>query len=641
MNHWKKRFLALSLSLCMSTALSPAAFAAEQEEPDRGTLTYAEAIAPQYEKAGVFSDGLAPVKQNGKWGYINTDNEVVIPFQYDAAGIFNEGYAVVGTLVSSQPEVEYDWETGEAHETGRTTYTFAVGFVDADGNYKPFKDPYHGEYSGLEEITTYTTDDLLTNDIVFYNGYITFNGYDGPDGYLYDTNGDIVELENDAVGYRYSFGWQVTENTVIVGEGAVLGGEQCFYQLDSGRVIELPELSANSYYDLRPFNQGIAPVAVVSWDETAEVDSARWGFIDKTGKFVIQPQYAGFTVSDIYGAYQVFGDTGVAMTQNANGKYGGVNKSGTTVIPFQYDKLYNYDFGLALFEKNGKWGYLDENGATAIAAQYEQATSFGPGGYAVAYDGSKAFLIDSKGNTIVGSDKLDADTYFQGDESDDSRVLYSPDEYVVINENGKYGYGHISYLPPLPEKSEMSSWAYEEVTAAIEENLVPTYLQNLYFNNINRNEFCDLTMQAVSETMDKEVEDIVRQETGKELTEWTQQYPFYDTTNSDIIAAYALGIVNGRGGGQFDPYASITREEAAAFLMRSAKVLGMDTTQISDAQFADAAEISASFRDAVNFVYQIKVMNGTGGGKFTPDDNYTREQSFVTIYRLFQAVLAE
>lgn len=90
MNHWKKRFLALSLSLCMSTALSPAAFAAEQEDPDRGTLTYAEAIAPQYEKAGVFSDGLAPVKQNGKWGYINTDNEVVIPFQFDAAGIFNE-----------------------------------------------------------------------------------------------------------------------------------------------------------------------------------------------------------------------------------------------------------------------------------------------------------------------------------------------------------------------------------------------------------------------------------------------------------------------------------------------------------------------------------------------------------------------
>lgn len=108
MNHWKKRFLALSLSICMSTALLPAALAAEVEETDRGTLTYSEAIAPQYEKAGIFSDGLAPAKQNGKWGYINTDNEVVIPFQYDVAGIFNEGYAVVGTLVSSEPETEYD-----------------------------------------------------------------------------------------------------------------------------------------------------------------------------------------------------------------------------------------------------------------------------------------------------------------------------------------------------------------------------------------------------------------------------------------------------------------------------------------------------------------------------------------------------
>lgn len=253
MSYWKKRLFALSLSLCLTAAMMPsAAFAAEETEPERGTLTYSETIAPQYENAGLFSEGLAAVKKNGKWGYINTDNEVVIPFQYDAAGVFNEGYAVVGTLVSGD---EY-W------------HTYAMGFIDTEGNYTPFEDPYHGEYSGHAEITTQTTDDLLPNDMVFYNGYITFNGYDGPDGYLYDTNGKIVELDNDEVGYRYSFGWQVTEDYLIIGDEVDASSAQCYYNISDHSLLQLPERSDFSFYQLRPFNQGLAPAAVAKSDDT-------------------------------------------------------------------------------------------------------------------------------------------------------------------------------------------------------------------------------------------------------------------------------------------------------------------------------------------------------------------------------------
>lgn len=637
MGYWKKRIFACFLSSCLlMTTLPTAALAVDETAPERGTLNYTQAIAPQYEDAGIFSEGLAPVKKDGKWGYINENNEVVIPFQYDVAGIFSEGHAVVGSIVETLPQTEYDPATDQSHETGEYFYTVTLGCIDTNGSYRAFPDPYSSEG---EAMMGQFTDDLLPHDMVFYNGYITLDRLDAPDGHLYDTNGSLVELTFDEYNSRYSFGWQVTENTVIIGEGAAAGGLQAYYNLDTHKVLEFPESVDGDYvyHELRPFNQGLAPVGRYS----ESTDTMKWGFIDGTGKFVIQPQYAGFTVSNLYGAYEAFGVTGVAMTMNMNGKYGGINKSGATVIPFEYDSLYNYSFGLALFEKNGKWGYLDENGKVAIAAQYAQATSFSSDGFAVAYDGSKAYLIDSTGKSIEGSENLNTDTYFTTSETDGSPILLTPDEYVVTNENGKYGYGKISYLPALPEASDMSDWAYEEVTAAIEENLVPTYLQNLYLNNITRDEFCDLTVQAVSETLGQEVENIVQQKTGKDLLSYTQQYPFYDTTNSNVIAAYALGIVNGRGAGKFDPYASITREEAAAFLMRSAKVLGMDTTQIEDAQFADVAAIDEVFRDAVNYVYQISVMNGTGGGKFTPEDNYTREQSFVTIYRLFQAALAK
>jgi hypothetical protein len=42
-----------------------------------------------------FSEGLAPIIQNGKWGFINTKGEMVIPCIYDGAGNFSEGLASV------------------------------------------------------------------------------------------------------------------------------------------------------------------------------------------------------------------------------------------------------------------------------------------------------------------------------------------------------------------------------------------------------------------------------------------------------------------------------------------------------------------------------------------------------------------
>ena len=134
MKHLTKRIAAAGLALCLTLTLAPAALAAEETAPERGTLTYTEVIAPQYEAAGLFDDGLAPVKQNGKWGYIDKTGKTVIPFQYDIAGLFNEGFALVGTLVYSEPETVYDWETDQTYETGKTMSTYGLGFVDTKGN---------------------------------------------------------------------------------------------------------------------------------------------------------------------------------------------------------------------------------------------------------------------------------------------------------------------------------------------------------------------------------------------------------------------------------------------------------------------------------------------------------------------------
>ena len=69
-----------------------------------------ELFNKQFEEVCDFSKGLAPVKQDGKWGLINTKGEGVIPCIYDEATWFSEGLARVGQndkwgFINTQGEV--------------------------------------------------------------------------------------------------------------------------------------------------------------------------------------------------------------------------------------------------------------------------------------------------------------------------------------------------------------------------------------------------------------------------------------------------------------------------------------------------------------------------------------------------------
>lgn len=52
-------------------------------------------IEPKYENANVFTEGLAAVSLNGKWGYIDITGTHIIPFNYDSAYEFSAGLALV------------------------------------------------------------------------------------------------------------------------------------------------------------------------------------------------------------------------------------------------------------------------------------------------------------------------------------------------------------------------------------------------------------------------------------------------------------------------------------------------------------------------------------------------------------------
>ncbi|MCI8477091.1 MAG: hypothetical protein HFE97_01905, partial [Oscillospiraceae bacterium] len=82
-----------------------------------------------------------------------------------------------------------------------------------------------------------------------------------------------------------------------------------------------------------------------------------------------------------------------------------------------------------------------------------------------------------------------------------------------------------------------------------------------------------------------------------------------------------------------------TRQEAAAFLTRAARRMGMDVFSTTPADFVDSAQIGSWFQNAVDFVTQAGIMGSVGNQSFHPLGTYTKEQSFMTVYRLYQAAI--
>ncbi|MCL2159649.1 MAG: WG repeat-containing protein [Oscillospiraceae bacterium] len=194
----------------------------------------------------------------------------------------------------------------------------------------------------------------------------------------------------------------------------------------------------------RPFNQGLAFAK----------QNGKWGFIDKSGKFVIQPEYDDVMTHDI--SCTVF-DDGLALVKK-DGKWGYIDKTGNIVIPFIYD--YDDDYhddgtvsaianrdennrpslfsnGLAEIKQNGKWGYINKAGNLVIPFIYDDANLNYDGALLVGNDGVYK-LIDEKGNDF-SSETWDFDATASSVDSFNATGIFT------YSRNGTYGFAKISF----------------------------------------------------------------------------------------------------------------------------------------------------------------------------------------------------
>jgi hypothetical protein len=147
---------------------------------------------------------------------------------------------------------------------------------------------------------------------------------------------------------------------------------------------------------------------------------------------------------------------------------------------------------------------------------------------------------------------------------------------------------------------------------------------NNYAAKITRQEFCTV-LSRVLRGKNLETNENVLDEKPK---------PFGDTDDPDVAWLNSLGIVNGVGGNAFNPAGLITRQEAAVMLKRAAVALGAADAG-AQTTFADQDRVASWAESSLGFVVANGIMNGTGNNKFSPLDMYTRQQSYVTMLRLY------
>lgn len=115
--------------------------------------------------------------------------------------------------------------------------------------------------------------------------------------------------------------------------------------------------------------------------------------------------------------------------------------------------------------------------------------------------------------------------------------------------------------------------------------------------------------------------------------------PYNDTRTTawyygNVSAMTNLSILEGKGQGTFQPNASITREEAAALLVRMLKQTSGSTGLLSTT-YTDASNISVWAKPYVQKVYQLGLMRGSDG-LFRPQDQVTREEAAVMLDAILQ-----
>jgi hypothetical protein len=233
------------------------------------------------------------------------------------------------------------------------------------------------------------------------------------------------------------------------------------------------------------------------------VVEGRCGFIHRTGKLVVQPEFdtcqdfadgrAVVTVgsktlvinekgkavfepkSRVYGARFSDGLISVCSRADTCTPIGYLDKDGRMAIQPQFDTGFPFSDGRALIHVDNRWGYIDKEGKTVIPPKYLQASPFKNGMAQVhtyennaEWRGPRWFYIDTNGKIIRSQKPREPEMLVNGF----AAMKLGPMEWTLIDEKGE-----IAFHPQF-DTSKIFVAEYPRVS----EGLIRVLEKNLQWN---------------------------------------------------------------------------------------------------------------------------------------------------------------
>jgi hypothetical protein len=379
-------------------------------------------VERRIEQGRAFVDGLAPVKIEGKWGYLNTKGEVVIQPAFDEATLFSEGiarinlndkYGYIDTrgryLV--RPEVVYGtgFRDGRAAIYNGQSWGYIDRAVDAQG---------HWALQLREGLAGFPFSEGLAPVISGGKVGIIFGAMLGAGG-----NWGYINKKGDfAIPPRFAEASHFSEGLA----GVSLPGGLWGFVDTAGELVIKPR-----YAEVRPFSQGLAAVKT----------DKKWGYIDRRQELVIPFQFD--EAAD-------FSEDRAAIKQGPH--YGYLDLRGQIAIPPSYGIASNFSEGLARVYQNGIWGFIDKEGKTVIEPQFDDATDFS-GGLAAVRSKKKWGYINSHGQFVIESSSKDrsydqiekvAPEYLFSPQFDHATSFDKQNGFARVNVGGKGEWGPVA-----------------------------------------------------------------------------------------------------------------------------------------------------------------------------------------------------
>ena len=146
----------------------------------------------------------------------------------------------------------------------------------------------------------------------------------------------------------------------------------------------------------------------------------RYGFVDKKGRFVVNPQFDGASRFS----------QGLAAVVSGR-RVGYIDEEGKFVINPQFDDGSPFEEGLAVVRSGSKWGYIDTKGKLVINPQFDQATGFSEG-LACVQIGDRTGFIDKTGKLVINP-QFDNLSNFSGGLA----FVSSNSRWMYIDKSGK------------------------------------------------------------------------------------------------------------------------------------------------------------------------------------------------------------